>query len=124
MRSRKYDKLQRLIVEELHHRIKNTLATVGAIASQSLCTARSIEHARQAIEGRYSPSVGPTIVLCRSAGPMPGAIESYDTKEGDSRFKIALATTLNELCTGQVHGSRPPAISWRDSGFAESGSAS
>ena len=30
------DKLQKLILEELHHRIKNTLATVGAIASQSL----------------------------------------------------------------------------------------
>ena len=30
------DKLQKLILDELHHRIKNTLATVGAIASQSL----------------------------------------------------------------------------------------
>jgi hypothetical protein len=30
------DKLQRLILEELHHRIKNTLATVSAIASRSL----------------------------------------------------------------------------------------
>ena len=30
------DKLQKLILEELHHRIKNTLATVSAIVSQSL----------------------------------------------------------------------------------------
>ena len=30
------DKLQKLILEELHHRIKNTLATVSAIAHQSL----------------------------------------------------------------------------------------
>src|SRR6266581_4473801 len=30
------DKLQKLILEELHHRSKNTLATVSAIASQSL----------------------------------------------------------------------------------------
>ncbi len=30
------DKLQKLILGELHHRIKNTLATVSAIASQSL----------------------------------------------------------------------------------------
>src|SRR6266849_4804572 len=30
------DRLQKLILEELHHRIKNTLATVSAIASQSL----------------------------------------------------------------------------------------
>src|SRR5215216_93383 len=46
------DKLQKLILEELHHRIKNTLGTVSAIASQSLRTATSIEHGQQAIEGR------------------------------------------------------------------------
>ena len=46
------DKLQKLILEELHHRIKNTLATVSAIASQSLRTMTSIEHGQQAIEGR------------------------------------------------------------------------
>jgi len=39
------DKLQKLILEELHHRIKNTLATVRAITSQSLRTAISLEHA-------------------------------------------------------------------------------
>ena len=48
------DKLQKLILEELHHRIKNTLATVGAIASQSLRTAPSIKHGQQAIEGRLA----------------------------------------------------------------------
>ena len=46
------DRLQKLILEELHHRIKNTLATVNAIASQSLRNAASIELAQQAIEGR------------------------------------------------------------------------
>ena len=46
------DKLQKLILDELHHRIKNTLATVTAITSQSLRTATSIEHGAQAIEGR------------------------------------------------------------------------
>src|SRR5882757_3967240 len=46
------DKLQKLILEELHHRIKNTLATVGAIASQSLRNVPGAEHAQQAIEGR------------------------------------------------------------------------
>ena len=46
------DKLQKLILDELHHRIKNTLATVSAIASQSLRTATNMEHAQQAIEGR------------------------------------------------------------------------
>src|SRR6476659_927475 len=46
------DKLQKLILEELHHRIKNTLATVGAIAAQSLRNAPSTQHAQHAIEGR------------------------------------------------------------------------
>jgi CheY-like chemotaxis protein len=46
------DKLQKLILGELHHRIKNTLATVSAIASQSFRAATSIEHGQQAMEGR------------------------------------------------------------------------
>src|ERR1700709_725652 len=46
------DNLQKPILEELHHRIKNTLATVSAIAAQSLRTATSIEHGQQAIESR------------------------------------------------------------------------
>src|SRR5882724_13583621 len=46
------DRLQKLILEELHHRIKNTLATVSAIASQSLRNVAGAEHAQHAIEGR------------------------------------------------------------------------
>src|SRR5665647_819185 len=46
------DRLQKLILEELHHRIKNTLATVSAIASQSLRNVPGAEHAQHAIEGR------------------------------------------------------------------------
>src|SRR5690349_22340473 len=46
------DKLQKLILEELHHRIKNTLATVSAIASQSLRNAPSTEAGQHAIEAR------------------------------------------------------------------------
>jgi len=46
------DKLQRLILEELHHRIENTLATVSAIAPQSLRNLPGAEHAQHAIEGR------------------------------------------------------------------------
>src|SRR4029077_13540823 len=46
------ERLQRLLFEEMHHRVKNTLATVMAITSQSLRTAHSLEHGRQAIESR------------------------------------------------------------------------
>jgi two-component sensor histidine kinase len=43
---------RQVILEELHHRIKNTLATVGAIVSQSLRNLQGAEHAQYAIEGR------------------------------------------------------------------------
>jgi two-component sensor histidine kinase len=46
------DKLQTLIVEELHHRIKNTLAIVSVITSQSLRTAATMDLGRKAIEAR------------------------------------------------------------------------
>ena len=45
-------RLQRLLLEELHHRVKNTLATVIAITSQSLRTADSLEQGRLAVESR------------------------------------------------------------------------
>ena len=46
------EQLQRILVEELHHRVKNTLATVIAITSQSLRSAESLEQGAEAIENR------------------------------------------------------------------------
>lgn len=112
------DKLKKLILEELHHRIKNTLATVSAIASQSLRTATSIEHGQQAIEGRLIALGRAHDLLLQArwanadlAGTIRGATEPYDSG-GRGRFSIsgpdikitsgaviALAMTLNELCT-------------------------
>jgi two-component sensor histidine kinase/ActR/RegA family two-component response regulator len=112
------DKLQKLILDELHHRIKNTLATVSAIASQSLRTATSIEHGQQAIEGRLVALGRAHDLLLQvswaNAGLghiVRGATEAYDS-QGEGRFSIdgpdihitsgaviALAMTLNELCT-------------------------
>jgi two-component sensor histidine kinase len=112
------DKLQKLILEELHHRIKNTLATVSAIASQSLRTATSIEHGQHAIEGRLIALGRAHDLLLQArwanadlATTIRGATEPYDS-EGQGRFSIsgpdikitsgaviALAMTLNELCT-------------------------
>ena len=45
-------RLQRLLLEELHHRVKNTLATVIAITSQSLRNAASLEEGQKAVESR------------------------------------------------------------------------
>ena len=112
------DKLQKLILEELHHRIKNTLATVSAIASQSLRTATSIEHGQQAIEGRLVALGRAHDLLMQVSwanaslsNTVRGATEPYDG-QGAGRFSIdgpdigitsgaviALAMTFNELCT-------------------------
>ena len=112
------DKLQKLILDELHHRIKNTLATVGAIAFQSLRTATSIKHAEQAIEGRLAALGRAHDLLMQVSwanasllGTVRGATVPYDG-QGAGRISIdgpdvgitsgaviALAMTFNELCT-------------------------
>jgi PAS domain S-box-containing protein len=46
------EKLQHLLTEELNHRVKNTLATVQAIASQSLLRSTSPDHFVSAFSGR------------------------------------------------------------------------
>ena len=130
------DKLQHLIHAELHHRIKNILATVGAITHQSLRTATSMAHASSAIDGRLAALARAHELLTRVSwenatidSTIRSAIEPFD--QGSGRFiisgediriasssVIAFAMTLNELCTnttkfgalslpaGQVH------ISW------------
>ena len=46
------EKLQQLLVEELNHRVKNTLATVQAIANQSLVRAKSQKDFVTSFSGR------------------------------------------------------------------------
>ena len=112
------DKLQKLILVEMHHRIKNTLATVSAIASQSLRTATSLAHGQQAIEGRLV-ALGRAHDLLMQASwanasllaTVRAAVEPYEG-QGAASFLIAgpdigitsgaviaLAMTFNELCT-------------------------
>ena len=111
------DKLQQLIHAELHHRIKNMLATVGAITNQSLRTAPSIAHASSAIDGRFAALARAHDLLTRVSwenatieSTIRSAIEPFD--QGNGRFVvsgddiriasssvIAFAMTLNELCT-------------------------
>lgn len=111
------DKLQHLIHAELHHRIKNMLATVGAITHQSLRTATSMAHASAAIDGRLAALARAHDLLTRVSwenatidSTVRSAIEPFD--QGSGRFVIsgedvritsssviAFAMTLNELCT-------------------------
>jgi two-component sensor histidine kinase len=112
------DKLQKLILEELHHRIKNTLATVGAIVSQSLRSLPGAEHAQNAIEGRLLALGRAHDLLLQArwssanlATIVRSATEAFDNPD-EPKFSIsgpdiqmtsgaviAIAMTLNELCT-------------------------
>jgi two-component sensor histidine kinase/DNA-binding NarL/FixJ family response regulator len=112
------DKLQKLILGELHHRIKNTLATVSAIASQSFRAAPNIEAGQEAMEGRLSALARAHDLLMQVSWAsaslthtFSSATEPYDS-QGARRFHfngpdlkitsgavIALAMTFNELCT-------------------------
>ncbi len=112
------DKLQKLIMGELHHRIKNTLATVSAIASQSFRTSPTIEHGQKAMEGRLL-AVGRAHDLLMQVSwsnaslthTLSDATEPFESS-GAKRFYfngpdaritsgavLALAMTFNELCT-------------------------
>jgi two-component sensor histidine kinase/DNA-binding NarL/FixJ family response regulator len=112
------DKLQKLILGELHHRVKNTLATVSAIASQSFRTSTSLEQGQKAMEGRLI-ALGRAHDLLMQVSwanaslnqTLSGATDPYDS-QGGRRFHfngpdlritsgavIALAMTFNELCT-------------------------
>jgi two-component sensor histidine kinase/FixJ family two-component response regulator len=112
------DKLQKLILEEMHHRIKNTLATVTAIASQSLRAATSIEHGQQAIESRLLALGRAHDLLLQVSWANASLMQTVrdatepfqDQAAGrlsidgpdlgiTSGAVIALAMTLNELCT-------------------------
>ncbi|ABE40488.1 signal transduction histidine kinase [Rhodopseudomonas palustris BisB5] len=112
------DQLQKLILEELHHRIKNMLATVIAITSQSLRGVKDAEHARLAIEGRLialgkahdlllqerwaSADLGQIVRGAIKAFDDPGtstiAVTGPDVRLAAGEV-IAIAMTINELCT-------------------------
>lgn len=112
------DKLQKLMLEELHHRVKNTLATVSAIVSQSLRNVQGADHAQQAIEGRLLALGRAHDLLLQTkwsnadlGAVVRNAIEAFDDRNElkfsisgpdiriNSGAVIAVAMTLNELCT-------------------------
>jgi two-component sensor histidine kinase len=114
-------RLQQLLLEELHHRVKNTLATVIAITSQSLRHAASLEEGRLAIENRLV-ALGQAHDLLLQArwtnaklsDVVRAAIEPFEDKEvrrftvRDIAIDVApgavlpITMSLNELCTNAV----------------------
>lgn len=114
-------RLQRLLLEELHHRVKNTLATVMAITSQSLRNATTLEQGRAAVESRLLALGRAHDVLMQASWAhaqlgdvIRAAVEPFDssakprfTLSGVSPDIVATAVlpitlSLNELCTNAV----------------------
>lgn len=114
-------RLQRLLLEEVHHRMKNMLGMVMAIISQSLRTADSVEQGELAIASRLiawgraqdlllhanesgaklkdvvSAAIDPSTV----SGPQ-GFFVSGSAIEVGSGAVLPLTLSLNELCTNAV----------------------
>jgi PAS domain S-box-containing protein len=114
-------RFQELLLGELHHRVKNMLATVISISSQSLRTARSLEEGRSAVESRLVAFGKAHDLLLESkwigaklSDVIHDAIEPFDSHDvrrfviQDTHIQIAseavlpLTMSLNELCTNAV----------------------
>jgi two-component sensor histidine kinase len=115
------ERLQQLVLEEMHHRVKNTLAIVQAIVVQSLRSAETLDYANGAITSRILALGRVHDLLLRtdwdgarlkdllitatkpfdSRDASRFAIESPDV-EVNSGSALSLVMALNELCTNAV----------------------
>jgi PAS domain S-box-containing protein len=83
---------QRVLINELNHRVKNTLATVQSIAAQTLRNASSTQEAKEALEGRLFALSRTHDVLTR---------ESWD---GADLYDIAAQAVEPFMAPGSVPG--------------------
>lgn len=112
---------QRLLINELNHRVKNTLATVQSIAGQTLRNASSMDEAKAALEGRLLALSRAHDVLTRENWEgaelreiVAQALEPYSSRGEDRlhlrgpkvrlppRTALALAMVIQELATNAV----------------------
>ncbi|MDV3250322.1 PAS domain-containing protein [Devosia sp. BK] len=127
---------QRLLIDELNHRVNNTLATVQSIAAQTLRSTADTIKAREAFQARiqalskahsmlsdrswHDTEIGR--LVCQELSAYEGAQVRYAGPElvVNSKCTIALALLLHELATNAAkHGalSVPDgvvAVSWRE----------
>ena len=114
-------RLQHLLLEELHHRVKNTLATVIAITSQSLRNAASLDEGRKAVESRlvalgraHDLLLQAHFASAKLADVIHFAIKPFESPDV-SRFAVQditleigpnavlpITLSINELCTNAV----------------------
>ena len=138
-RKRAEDRLT-VIADELHHRMKNTLAVVHAIASQTFRSGESTEASLEAFLARLQALAAATAALLRENGAeisireiVQLITEPYRSPESDpfsfsgdevriaGKLVTSLAMALHELSTNAIkHGalSRPEgrvSVAWRAS---------
>ena len=128
---------QSLLIRELHHRVKNTLATVQAIMSSTANTAETIESFKTSLIGRISSLAKTHLLLADDSRPVcfadllrkeVGAFD--DGSEGrislsgppvalSTQLAVSLGMALHELVTNaarygalSVHGGKV-AATWR-----------
>jgi two-component sensor histidine kinase len=113
------NKLQKLLIAELHHRVKNLLSMVLSITSQTLRSAPNLEDASKAIQSRI-------MILARSfdllvereidAAPLQAIIETAAEPYNETKRiavtvpdisiaalpALSIALVINELCTNAV----------------------
>lgn len=86
------EELQRLMVNELNHRVKNTLATVQAVAGQTLRNASDMDEARLSLTSRLIALARGHDVLTRESwggADLTDIVESAVAAGDRSRFEIA-----------------------------------
>ena len=112
------ERLQRLVLEELHHRVQNTLAIVMAITTQSFQTAKSVNDGREAIVHRLSALGRVHNLLLQTnwtSAKLAAIVKTATDPFDNGRFIVQssnidvspgavlpLAMVLNELCTNAV----------------------
>jgi PAS domain S-box-containing protein len=109
------EELQRLLLNELNHRVKNTLATIQAITSQTLRRARDLPSAREALDRRIrSMAQAHDLLTARSwtsanlADLAPRVLDAFTPAqmnisgsdvEVPPKHALALSLALHELAT-------------------------
>lgn len=113
-----HEQHQKMLLNELNHRVKNTLATIQSIATQTLANATDCEHARRLLEGRLMALSMAHNVLTRESWSgaalldiVKDALSPYRDLRSDRlhidgprvwlapRHALAFAMALHELCT-------------------------
>ncbi|HXR95964.1 MAG TPA: HWE histidine kinase domain-containing protein [Rhizomicrobium sp.] len=133
---KKAGEMQRLLINELNHRVKNTLATVQAITAQTLRSASDLASAREALDRRIiamahahdlltakswvSADLGEIVARALDAFSQARVTIAGEPVELPPKHALALSLTLHELATnatkyGALSGARGHVrVAWKN----------